>query len=78
MLDEATSALDKVNEQEVQDAIDRYRKSKPVTIVVIAHRLSTIQDADNIIVMKDGVKVEEGNSDYLLKTYPNGVYSSFW
>lgn len=78
LLDEATSALDKVNEQEVQDAIDRYRKKTNVTIVVIAHRLSTIQDADNIIVMKDGVKVEEGNSDYLLNTYPNGVYSSFW
>ena len=45
---------------------------------MIAHRLSTIQDADNIIVMKDGVKVEEGNQEYLLKNYPNGVYDSFW
>jgi hypothetical protein len=28
--------------------------------------------------MKDGVKVEEGNQNYLLETYPNGVYAGFW
>jgi ABC-type multidrug transport system fused ATPase/permease subunit len=62
----------------VQDAIDRYRKSTGgITIVIIAHRLSTIKDADKIVVIKDGAKVEVGNHDELLKQYPDGVYSSF-
>jgi ATP-binding cassette subfamily B (MDR/TAP) protein 1 len=78
LLDEATSALDKVNERLVQDAIDRYRKSTGgITIIIIAHRLSTIKDADKIVVIKDGVKVEVGNHDELLKQYPDGVYASF-
>ena len=59
LLDEATSALDKVNEKLIQDAIERYRSAHGgITIVVIAHRLSTIKDADNIIVIKDGVLTE--------------------
>lgn len=58
LLDEATSALDKVNEGIVQEAIDKYRKSHPITTIVIAHRLSTIKDADNILVLVNG-KLEE-------------------
>lgn len=59
LLDEATSALDKVNEKLIQDAIERYRKTHDgITVVVIAHRLSTIKDADNILVIKDGVLTE--------------------
>jgi len=78
LLDEATSALDKVNEKFVQDAIDRYRvKQQGMSIVVIAHRLSTIKDADKIIVIKDGVKVEVGNNESLLRDFPDGVYASF-
>lgn len=78
LLDEATSALDSVKEKKVQAAIDRYRKEvEGVTIVVIAHRLSTIRDADNIIVVKDGILVEQGNHDDLLLHYPNGVYAGF-
>ena len=46
-----------------------------VTVLVIAHRLSTIRNADKIIVLKDGAKVEEGDHDYLLNTYPEGIYS---
>ena len=62
MLDEATSALDKVNEAAVQAAIDQYRKEiDGVTVIVIAHRLSTIKDADKILVIKDGVLIEQGN-----------------
>jgi len=48
-----------------------------ITIVVIAHRLSTIKDADKIVVIKDGVKVEVGNHDSLLRDFPEGVYASF-
>jgi len=78
LLDEATSALDKVNEKFVQDAIDRYRvKQQGMSIVVIAHRLSTIKDADKIIVIKDGVKVEVGNNETLLRDFPDGVYANF-
>lgn len=68
LLDEATSALDSVKERKVQQAIDNYRSQvEDVTIVVIAHRLSTIRDADNIIVVKDGILVEQGNHEELLR-----------
>ena len=46
-------------------------------MIIIAHRLSTIKDADKIIVLKDGVKAEEGNHSTLLQNYPDGVYASF-
>ena len=76
IFDEATSALDKVNEAEVQKAIDGMRKELgSVTTLVIAHRLSTIQASDRIIVMKKGRIVEDGNHQSLLTDYPKGVYS---
>jgi len=78
LLDEATSALDKNNERAIQEAIDEYRKHvHNLTIVVIAHRLSTIQDSDNILVIKDGVLREEGNHQYLLENFPDGIYAGF-
>jgi len=78
IFDEATSALDKVNEAEVQKAIEKMKTELgTVTTIVIAHRLSTIKNADTIIVMKKGKLVEEGNHDYLLKNYPNGIYAKF-
>ena len=78
LLDEATSALDKKNEQIVQDAIDRYRKTTGnITIIVIAHRLSTIRDSDNILVLKNSILIEQGNHEDLLKNYPDGTYASF-
>ena len=59
LLDEATSALDKMNEKLIQNAIDNYRKKiDGMSVIVIAHRLSTIQDADKIIVLKDGILTE--------------------
>lgn len=77
LLDEATSALDNKNEKIVQQAIDRYKeKVESLTVIVIAHRLSTIKDADKIVVIKDGVKMEEGNHDYLISNFPDGIYDN--
>lgn len=63
MLDEATSSLDAENEQRITDnmaAIFRHH-----TVVVIAHRLSTVKNADNIIVLKQGRIVEQGDHQTL-------------
>ena len=72
ILDEATSALDTESERLVQDALENMMKNR--TSVVIAHRLSTIQNADHIIVMKQGEIVEQGKHQELLDK--KGVYYS--
>ena len=78
LLDEATSALDKVNEDIVQDAIDKYRKTiGNITIVIIAHRLSTIFDADKIVVVSSGKIAEVGNHQEILNKNPRGIYAGF-
>ena len=64
VLDEATSALDTESEQLVQVALENMMKNR--TSIVIAHRLSTIQNADLIIVMKQGQIVEQGKHQELL------------
>lgn len=48
-----------------------------MSVIVIAHRLSTIQDADKIIVLKDGILTEQGNHNELLSNYPDGTYAEF-
>ncbi len=70
ILDEATSSLDTESEREVQQAIENLVQSR--TTLVIAHRLSTIRNADRIIVIQDGLIVEEGTHDTLLPL--GGVY----
>ncbi len=70
ILDEATSALDSESEKLVQDAI--YKLMQNRTTLVIAHRLSTIQNADEILVVKDGEIIERGSHHSLLKE--EGLY----
>lgn len=65
ILDEATSNIDTRSEKLITDAFDNMMKEK--TSIVIAHRLSTIEQADTIIVMKDGGIVETGNHKDLMK-----------
>jgi ABC-type multidrug transport system fused ATPase/permease subunit len=71
ILDEPTAALDTEAEQLVIEALERLMKGR--TVITIAHRLSTIRDADNIIVLKDGVVAENGTHEQLLAL--GGVYA---
>lgn len=74
VLDEATAFADAENEHQIQLAFERLTKNK--TVLMIAHRLSTIQDADLILVFKDGQIAERGNHEELLAS--DGIYSSMW
>lgn len=58
LLDEATASLDVENESKVQEALSRLLVGK--TVLVIAHRMRTIQNADHIVVLKEGKVDEEG------------------
>ena len=64
ILDEATSALDSESENEIQTAIDNLKIGK--TTIVIAHRLSTVENAEHIIVLKEGKIVERGTHEELM------------
>ena len=65
LLDEATSSLDTGSEEIVQNAIKNLTKNK--TTIVIAHRLSTIHNADKIFFLQNGVLIDSGNHDHLIK-----------
>ncbi len=64
ILDEATSNLDTQSESYIQKSLDVLMKNR--TTFVIAHRLSTIRQAEQILVIEDGVIVERGKHDELL------------
>lgn len=69
-LDEATNALDAKNERIIVNNLAEFYKGR--TVVVVAHRLSTVKNADNIIVLDNGVVAEQGTNDDLIKI--RGVY----
>ena len=71
ILDEATSALDSATEKLVQSAITKMQQGR--TTIIIAHRLSTIQNADRIIVLKEGEIIEQGSHLELIKA--SGEYA---
>jgi ABC-type multidrug transport system fused ATPase/permease subunit len=71
LLDEPTAALDSESEKLVIDALEKLMEGK--TVIAIAHRLSTIRDADQIIVIKDGVVAENGSHGDLMTR--NGIYA---
>ena len=71
LLDEATSALDAESEREVQLALDSVLPGR--TSLTIAHRLATVLQADRIIVLEDGVVVEQGQHIELIKQ--SGLYA---
>ncbi|WP_282154935.1 ABC transporter ATP-binding protein [Cytobacillus gottheilii] len=74
ILDEATSSVDTRTERLIQQAMNTLMEGR--TSFVIAHRLSTIQDADLILVMKDGQVIEQGNHHELLEQ--NGFYADLY
>jgi ABC-type multidrug transport system ATPase subunit len=89
LLDEATSALDNKNEKTVQRALDRLAERG--SALVIAHRLTTIRDAGKIVVIRKGIKAEEGTHDELLaksivkkrnekgdEDVADGIYRMLW
>lgn len=75
ILDEATSNVDTRTERQLQKAMEAVMRGK--TSLVVAHRLSTVQNADNILVIKDGVLIEAGTHDELLAK-PGGFYRSLY
>ena len=74
ILDEATSNVDSRTEIQIQKAMSKLMENK--TCFIIAHRLSTIQNADTILVVKDGAIIEQGNHDELIRQ--GGFYHSLY
>lgn len=74
LLDEVTAALDPINEQAVQDGIDRLAVGR--TVITVAHRMRTVLRADHVVFLDRGRIVEQGSHDELLRR--SGRYAAFW
>lgn len=74
VMDEATANIDTETETMIQTALEKVKQGR--TMIVIAHRLSTIKNADKIVVLENGFKVEEGRHRELLAK--NGVYANIY
>ena len=74
ILDEATSSIDTRTELKIQNAFATMMQGR--TSFIVAHRLSTIQEADIILVMKDGNIIEQGNHESLLAK--GGFYANLY
>ncbi|MCJ8339575.1 MAG: ABC transporter ATP-binding protein/permease [Pseudomonadales bacterium] len=74
LLDEATSALDTQTEREIQQSLQQMGRGR--TVITIAHRLSTVVDANLIVVLEQGLIVEQGTHQQLLDAA--GRYSKMW
>lgn len=74
ILDEATSSIDTRTELKIQEAFDRLMQGR--TSFIVAHRLSTIQNADLILVMKDGKIIEQGTHASLIEN--GGFYKTLY
>lgn len=74
VMDEATANIDTETEGMIQHALNKVKVGR--TTIVIAHRLSTIKNADKIVVLEKGIKVEEGTHSQLLDK--NGVYANIY
>lgn len=74
LFDEATSALDNESEKIVQKALESVAGHK--TVIAVAHRLSTLKDYDLIVVMKEGVVIEQGSHHQLMDH--NGEYHKLY
>jgi ATP-binding cassette subfamily B protein len=74
VLDEATASIDSYTELQIQEALKVLLKGR--TGMVIAHRLATIRNADRILVLQNGVLIEQGNHDQLMKL--GGLYARLY
>ena len=74
ILDEATSSVDTRTERQIQVALDNLLAGR--TSFVVAHRLSTIRNADQVLVLKEGVLIEQGTHDELLEQ--SGFYAELY
>ncbi len=71
LLDEASASLDVENETAIQTALSKLIENK--TVIIIAHRMRTVSGADKIVVLSDGVVMESGKPDDLLKQ--DGIFA---